>query len=109
MLKFQIAGLYESVESTDGTHVTSETCEYNLKQNHKGGKKIHTTRTFNTTVNHRSRILHSTKGGPGRWNKKIIVRFDKFVTGICLGNYLQGVEYKVLKRGPDVTMVTVKY
>ena len=109
MIEFKLAGLNGNVGSTDGTHVTSEKCEYNLKQNHKGGKTSATTRTFNTTVNHRRRVLYSTKGGPGRWNDKTIVRFDKFVMGIRLGEYLEDVEYELLERGPDGTVLTVKY
>ena len=42
-----------------------------------------TTRTLNLTCNHRRRILHTTNGGPGRWNDKSMVRLDTFVSGIC--------------------------
>jgi hypothetical protein len=49
---------------------------YQLKNNHLGAKSSHTTRTFNLTCNHRCRIIHSTHGGPGRWNDQTMVRLD---------------------------------
>ena len=34
------------------------------------------------TCNHRRRILHTTHGGPGRWNDQSMVRLDSFISGI---------------------------
>ena len=78
MAEYAEAGFPGCVESTDCTHITTERCEYNLKNNHLGNKSSHTTRTFNLTCNHRRRILHTTRGGPGRWNDMTMVRFDTF-------------------------------
>lgn len=70
MKEFTVAGLPGALGSTDATHITTWQCEYNLRNNHLGGKSSSTTRSYNITVNHRRRILHSTRGGPGRWNDK---------------------------------------
>ncbi len=68
MAEYAEVGFPGCVGSTDCTHITTERCEYNLKNNHLGNKSSHTTRTFNLMCNHRRRILHTTRGGPGRWN-----------------------------------------
>jgi hypothetical protein len=70
MREFAMAGLPGCVGSTDATHIVTWACEYNLRNNHLGGKSKAKTRSFNTMCNHRRHILHSTRGGPGRWNDK---------------------------------------
>jgi hypothetical protein len=84
------------VGSCDCTHIVTERCEYHLKNNHLGAKSSLTTRTFNLTCNHRCRILHTTNGGPGRWNDQSMVRLDKFVSGICDGTVLNDVHFELL-------------
>ena len=64
--EYKVAGFPRCVGSTDCTYITTERCEYQLKNNHLlGTKSSHTTRTFNLTCNHRWQILHTTTGGPG--------------------------------------------
>ena len=46
MAEFAIAGLPGCVGSADCTHITTEKCEYNLKNHHLGAKSSHTTRSF---------------------------------------------------------------
>ena len=75
MREYEVAGFPGCVGSTDCTHVTTERCEYRLKNNHLGAKSSHTTRTFNLTYNH-------PHGGPGRWNDQTMVRLDQFISGI---------------------------
>ena len=104
-----MAGMHGACGSSDATHITSENCEYNLRNNHIGGKSSHTTRTFNVTVNHRRRILFSTRGGPGRWNDKTLVLFDDFVSGIRDGDILGDTEFELLERGRNGEIITVKY
>ena len=53
MTEYAEAGFSGCVGSSDCTHITTERCEYNLKNNHLGGKSSHTTCTFNLTCNHR--------------------------------------------------------
>ena len=52
MKEFDLAGFPECVGSCDCTHIVSECCEYNIKNNHLGAKNALTTRTFNLTRNH---------------------------------------------------------
>jgi hypothetical protein len=109
MKEFTEAGLPGALGSTDATHVTTWQCEYNLRNNHLGGKSSSTTRSFNITVNHCRRILHSTRGGPGRWNDKTMVLFDRFVKGIKDGDHLGDVEFELLERKSNGDIATEKY
>jgi len=52
MREYEVAGFPACIGSTDCTHITTERCEYRLKNNHLGAKSSHTTRTFNLTCNH---------------------------------------------------------
>ncbi len=102
MKEFNLAGFSGCVGLCDCTHIVSERCEYRLKNNNLGAKNSLTTRTFNLTCNHRWRILHTTNGGPGRWNDQSMVRLDTFVSGICDGTVLNDVDFELLtldKRG----------
>ncbi len=96
MREFNLAGFPGCVGLCDCTHIVTERCEYNLKNNHLGAKSFLTTRTFNLTCNHHRRILHTTNGGPGRWNDQSMVRLDTFVPGICDGTVLNGVDFELL-------------
>ncbi len=96
MREFNVAGFPGCVGSCDCTHIVSERCEYNLKNNHLGAKSSQTTRTFNLTCNHRRRILYTTNGGPGQWNDQSMVRLDTFVSGICDGTVLNDVDFELL-------------
>lgn len=61
-------------------------------------------------VNHRRRILHSTRGGPGRWNDQTMVRFDEFISGIRDGTVLENMEFELFeldKDGNTVSNITV--
>eukprot|EP00804_Cyclotella_cryptica_P015709 CCRYP_019516-RA/>CCRYP_019516-RA protein AED:0.25 eAED:0.25 QI:0/0/0/1/1/1/2/0/275 len=108
MIEFTVAGLPGALGSTDATHITIWQCEYNLRNNHLDGKSSSTTHSYNITVNHRRRILHSTRGGPGRWNDKMIVLFDTFVRGIRDGDHLNDVEFELFEqRHGDI--ITIKF
>ena len=98
MHEFAIAGLPGAMGSTDATHILLWNCEYNLRNNHLGGKKKNTSRSYNMTVNHRRRILHTTRGGPGRWNDQTMVMFDEFVRGMYDGDHPYDVEFELLER-----------
>jgi hypothetical protein len=89
------SGLPGCVGSSDCTHIVTDRCEYNLKNNHLGAKNSLTTRTFNLTCNHRRRILHTTSGGPGRWNDQTMVRLDSFISGIRDGIVLDDVNFEL--------------
>ncbi len=107
MSEYSEAGFSGCVGSSDCTHITTERCEYNLKNNHLGAKSSHTTRTFNLTCNHRHCILHTTHGGPGWWNDMNMVRFDTFLTDIRAGRILTDNEFELLSYDKEGNVVTV--
>ena len=80
--EFDAAGMHGAIASTDATNVIMWNCFHNLAQHNKGFKQNHPARSYNLSCNHRWRILHTTKGHPGRWNDKTLVLFDEFVRGI---------------------------
>ena len=56
----------------------------------------HTARTYNMiTVNHRRRILSTTRGHPARWNDKTLILFDEFICGLHSGELLQDVCFEL--------------
>ena len=111
MSEYAEVGFPGCVGSSDCTHIITERCEYNLKNNHLGGKSSQTARTFNLTCNHRRRILHTTRGGPARWSDMTMIWFDSFLTFVRAGSILTNNEFELLwydKEGnisPFVTMV----
>jgi hypothetical protein len=109
MREFEEAGFPGCVGSLDVTHITMDRCEYNLKNNHLGPKSSLTARTYNICVNHRRRILHSTPGGPARWNDQTMVRFDPFITQIRDESNLQDNAFELLARGRGGEVITVTY
>ena len=96
MKEYSMVGFPGCVGSCGCTHIVTDWCEYNLKNNHLGAKSSLTTRTFKSTCNHHRRILHTTIGGPGRWNDQSMVRMDSFVSGIRDGIILEDSNFELL-------------
>ena len=65
------------------------------KRAHLGAKNKHATRTYNMTVNHRRRILGTTRGHPGSWNDNTLVLFDTFIRDIKRGEILDDYMFEV--------------
>ena len=106
--EFEMAGMPGAPASSDATSIIHEMCAWRLRRIHKGGKSKHPTRTFNMTVNHRRRILGSTRGHPGSWNDKTLVLFDTFIKAIKRGDILQDNVFEILEKVDD-KIVSVKY
>ena len=85
--EFLMAGFPGCIGSSDATHIIMERRPFRLWQLHLGYKLAYTARTFNMTVNHRKRILSTTKGNPSRFNDKTLVLFDDFVQSIHNNHY----------------------
>jgi hypothetical protein len=109
MREFEEAGFPGCVGSSDATHIMMDRCEYNLKNNHLGPKLSLTARSYNICVNHCPRILHSTPGGPARWNDQMMVRFDRFITQIRDRSNLEDHTFELLAHGRGGEVYTVKY
>lgn len=58
-------------------------------------------RSYNMTVNHRRRILGTTKGHPARWNDKTLQLHDSFLKQLWDGNILEDVCFKLLEYPDD--------
>mmetsp|Transcript_42182 Transcript_42182/g.89733 ORF Transcript_42182/g.89733 Transcript_42182/m.89733 type:complete len:97 (+) Transcript_42182:867-1157(+) len=69
---YVMAGFPGCISSGDATHIGMLKCFYKLKQHNKSFKLNMPSRTYNTHVTHRRRILHSTPGHPGRWNDQTL-------------------------------------
>ena len=85
MAEFTETGFTDCIGSTYCTHVAMKKITATLKNANLGGKLPQTPRPFKMTVNRQRKILATTIGYPGRWNDKTVVRFDKFVSGIHIG------------------------
>ena len=103
--EYRSAGFPGCIGSTDATHIPLEKVSYGLRQAHLGYKMSTTTRTYNLTVNHRRKILHTTTGHPGRWNDKTLVRFDSLMNQLRDGEFNSTMSFVLSnKDGRDVTM-----
>ena len=109
MVEYEKAGFPGCVGSCDCTHIATEKCQYNLKNNHTGRNKKATTRTFNLTANYRRRILHSTCGGPGRWNDQTMVTYDGFITGMHEGTELSDVQFQLYEYNDEGDVISRDY
>ena len=93
MMDYARLGLHGAVGSMDATHIASIRIPSSIAQAHKSFKSSHTARSYNITVNHKCRILHSTRGFPARMNDKSIVRYDDFYLKILHGEIGNDVEF----------------
>lgn len=109
MVEFDKAGFPGCVGSCDCTHIATEKCQYNLKNNHTGCNKKATTRTFNLSANHCRRILHTTHGGPGQWNDQTMVTYDTFVSGLHDGTELSDVFFELFEYDNEGNGIVKEY
>ena len=103
------AGFPGCVGSTDASHVIIEKCSYRLRQLHLGYKLAHTARTYNITVNHRRKILHTTSGHPARFNDKTLVLFDHFINRLHDGKCNELHKFTLMDFGPNGEIIYTKY
>jgi hypothetical protein len=109
MHEMSLAGFHGCCGSSDATHVMMEQCAHRLKQMHKGPKLPLPARTYNITVNHRRRILHTTTGHPSRWNDKTLQLFDVFMLGVNNGTHLSDVEFDLYDTDPEGNVIKIRY
>ena len=109
MAEFATAGLHGAFGSTDATHVGMRNCPYGYQNLHDSFKLDMPTRTYNVTVNHRRKILSSTRGHPGRWNDKTLILFDDLAMGIKNGKLYHDVQYKLFETDANDEVKEVLY
>ena len=107
--EYTSAGFPGCIGSCDASHIVIERCEYRLRQLHLGYKLSHTARTYNMTVNHKQRILHTTFGHPSRFNDKTLVLFDTLILKLKNGKYNDIYNFELMDEDKDGNVVKVKY
>ena len=107
--EFLMAGFPGCIGSSDASHIIMEVCSYRLRQMHLGYKLAHTAKTYNITVNHRRRILNTTKGHPARFNDKTLVLFDDLINKLHNGKYDDLHNFTLMAFDPDGKLREVKY
>jgi hypothetical protein len=101
-LEYRKAGFHGCIGSTDATHINIDNLSFGVRQAHLGFKsKGITTRTYNLTVNHRQRILHSTTGHPGRCNDKTLIKFDGLIDQLRRGQFNSTMSFNLEMRTGD--------
>lgn len=108
--EYRTAGFPGCIGSMDASHVQTERMSYRLRQAHLAFKMPFTARTYNIIVNHRRRILSSTKGHPARWNDKTLVNFDDLAVALNEGStYLKDLPFELYERDEEGDVVRQKY
>ena len=105
-----LAGFPGVVGSSDATHhdvLESVQCKH--RQSHLGFKMTHTSRTYNITVNHRRRILSTTRGHPARWNDKTLCLFDPFMSKLHSGEILDDNVFELYAYDANGDVIKEKY
>jgi len=98
-LEYRKAGFPGCIGSTDATHINMDKTNFGVRQAHLGFKsKGTTTRTFNLTVNHRRRIIHTTTGHPCRWNDRTLVKFDGLMDQLRRGLFNSTMSFELQTR-----------
>ena len=78
-------GLNGCIGSMDATHIQSCRIPASLAHAHVSYKMNHPARSYNITVDHQKKILFTSRGFPGRYNDKTVVRYDELFCGISDG------------------------
>lgn len=107
--EYKMAGFPGCISSGDATHIGMLKCFYQLKQHNASYKLKMPSRTYNTHVNHRRRILHSTPGHPGRWNDISLQLFDTFAKTMRHGDTYNDLVFELKERTTDGDTKAVYY
>jgi Plant transposon protein len=103
------AGFHGCVASTDATHVTMMRCPVSRSNEHRGHKESLPARTYNISVNHKRKILHTTSGHPARWNDKTLTHYDIFIKSVRDQKILNDMQFTLFEKNPDNTISERKY
>jgi hypothetical protein len=103
------AGFHGCIASTDATHVSMNRCPISRANEHMGKKEGLPARTFNISVNHRRRILHTTRGHPARWNDKTLAIFDEFIMKVKNGIILSDYQFNLYETDEEDNIIEKSY
>ena len=106
---FAQAGFNGCVGSSDGTHVPMLKCTQWASNSNKGFKLNVPARTYNVTVDHSRRILHSTTGHPGTWNDKTLILFDEYICGVHGGTVHHDYIFHLYEKDDEGNIVEIAY
>ena len=106
---FSQAGFNGCIGSSDGTHVPMLKCSQWASNTNKGFKLNVPARTYNVTVDHSRRILHSTTGHPGTWNNKTLILFDDYICGVNEGNIHHDYIFHLYEKDDAGKIVEIGY
>ena len=112
MAEYAVSGFPGCVGSSDCTHITTEGCEYNLKNNHLGGKSSHTTHTFNLMCNHRHKYYTNTTYHTRRSRSLEWYDYGKvwyILTDVRAGRILTDNEFELLSYNKEGNVISVWY
>lgn len=107
--EYAMAGFPGCLGSGDATHIGMLRCFYKLRNHHMSFKLPMPTRTYNMTVNHRRRILCTTRGHPGRWSDKTLIRFDDLANQLKKGERYEDLTFILLEHDGDGGVKEVEY
>ena len=109
-LEYQKAGFHGCIGRTDATHINIDKLNFGVRQAHLGFKSKGTrTRTYNLTVNHCRKIIHSTTGHPGRWNDRTLIKFDGLMDQLRLGHFNSTMSFDLQTRTDDSVTINGCY
>ena len=95
--EYELAGFTGAYASTDYVNIVFDKLPWIYLRQHLGYKQFLTARSYNVTINHRRRMLHSTQGFPARWNDKTVVKFDQFLNDVRINKRFKDHIFVYLK------------
>ena len=101
-------GLNGCVGSMDATHIQSCRIPSSLSHAHSSYKLNHPARSYNVTVDHSKKIIHTTRGFPGRYNDQTVVRYDELFCGISDETLGKGCQFWLYYYDQDSETVKVQ-
>ena len=99
-----MAGYPGYIGSMDATHVGMLKCYFRFKQFNDSWKLNMLSRTYNVTVIHRRKNIHTTSGHPGRWNDQTLQLYNMLAKLLQDGNKYNDVVFVLLQTMVDSTI-----
>jgi hypothetical protein len=102
--EYERVGLPGCMGSIDVVHVAWDRCPWKVRPQYYGKEKFPTI-AYQVTCTHTREIISCTKGFPGAWNDKTIVRYDGFVQSLRSRQLHGDVEFNIKdENGKEITV-----